>query len=187
VLSAKLRTHFGSADNFYAGAFEIIDSNNNVEIEFNLGGGTSGGSQPTWATAEGDTTTDGGIIWYNFGANPVAGLSASGGTSGIIMDNTVTNPGGSQIYYSTLEPTGCFTSVRNWRLCGSGITTGIKLEKAATFMANENSSDKTQVSATTKKPYEKPSFRYEQVFVTTALSCGKTGTQAQCSLNIKVS
>ncbi|MGA2102277.1 MAG: hypothetical protein ABSG34_14310 [Candidatus Sulfotelmatobacter sp.] len=54
-------------------------------------------------------------------------------------------------------------------------------------MANENSSDKTQVSATTKKPYEKPSFRYEQVFVTTALSCGKTGTQAQCSLNIKVS
>ena len=24
-----------------------------------------------------------------------------------------------------------------------------------------------------KKPYEKPSFRYEQVFVTTALSCGK--------------
>ncbi len=64
---------------------------------------------------------------------------------------------------------------------------GFKLEKAATFMANENSSDKTQVSATTKKPYEKPSFRYEQVFVTTALSCGKTGTQAQCSLNIKVS
>jgi hypothetical protein len=24
-----------------------------------------------------------------------------------------------------------------------------------------------------KKPYEKPSFRFEQVFVTTALSCGK--------------
>jgi len=53
-------------------------------------------------------------------------------------------------------------------------------------MATDNSStDKTNVS--TKKPYEKPSFRYEQVFVTTALSCGKTGTQAQCSLNIKVS
>jgi hypothetical protein len=101
---------FWTANTFYAEAFEIIDSNNNIEIEFNLGGGTSGGSQPTWATAEGDTTTDGGIIWYNFGANPVAGLSASGGTSGIIMDNTVTNPGGSQIYYSTLEPTGCFTS-----------------------------------------------------------------------------
>jgi hypothetical protein len=24
-----------------------------------------------------------------------------------------------------------------------------------------------------KKPYEKPSFRFEKVFVTTALSCGK--------------
>jgi hypothetical protein len=106
---------FWTANTFYAEAFEIIDSNNNIEIEFNLGGGTSGGSQPTWATAEGDTTTDGGIIWYNFGANPVAGLSASGGTSGIIMDNTVTNPGGSQIYYSTLQPApgGCFTSGGN--------------------------------------------------------------------------
>jgi hypothetical protein len=37
------------------------------------------------------------------------------------------------------------------------------------------------LSATVKKPYEKPSFRYEQVFVTTALSCGKvSGTQATC-------
>jgi len=33
----------------------------------------------------------------------------------------------------------------------------------------------------TKKPYEKPAFRYEQVFVTTALSCGKVaGTQGNC-------
>ncbi len=56
-------------------------------------------------------------------------------------------------------------------------------------MATENSSRKQpQAAVTTKKPYEKPSFRYEQVFVTTALSCGKTGTvQAQCTLNIKVS
>lgn len=37
-------------------------------------------------------------------------------------------------------------------------------------------------SAIVKKPYEKPSFRYEQVFVTTALSCGKVGaTQASCT------
>jgi hypothetical protein len=33
----------------------------------------------------------------------------------------------------------------------------------------------------TKKTYEKPSFRYEQVFVTTALSCGKISlTQGAC-------
>ncbi len=31
----------------------------------------------------------------------------------------------------------------------------------------------------TRKPYEKPSFRYEQVFVTTALACGKIGQSSQ--------
>jgi hypothetical protein len=37
---------------------------------------------------------------------------------------------------------------------------------------NKSSLDSMQAS---KKPYEKPSFRFEEVFVTTALSCGKTG------------
>ena len=37
-----------------------------------------------------------------------------------------------------------------------------------------------------KRPYEKPAFRYEQVFVTTALSCGKiSSTQSGCMLNTK--
>ena len=40
---------------------------------------------------------------------------------------------------------------------------------------NTNSPDQ-DLAPTTKKPYEKPSFRYEQVFVTTALSCGKIST-----------
>jgi len=35
-------------------------------------------------------------------------------------------------------------------------------------------------NTTSKKPYEKPAFRYEQVFVTTALSCGKLATQVTC-------
>ena len=40
-----------------------------------------------------------------------------------------------------------------------------------------------------KQPYERPSFRYERVFVTTALSCGKiSSTQLSCSGgNTKVS
>jgi hypothetical protein len=41
-----------------------------------------------------------------------------------------------------------------------------------------------------KKPYEKPSFRYEEVFVTTALSCGKLaggGTQGPCGSATKAS
>ncbi len=39
-----------------------------------------------------------------------------------------------------------------------------------------------------KKPYEKPLFRFERVFETTALSCGKVhATQGGCMLNRKLS
>jgi hypothetical protein len=41
--------------------------------------------------------------------------------------------------------------------------------------------------ATVKKPYVKPAFRSEQVFETTALTCGKTNTEGQCHLVIKKS
>jgi len=34
--------------------------------------------------------------------------------------------------------------------------------------------------AAPKLPYVKPEFRFEKVFVTTALSCGKTETMFQC-------
>jgi hypothetical protein len=45
---------------------------------------------------------------------------------------------------------------------------------------NDSSSDNSRTSVS-KKPYEKPSFRFEQVFVTTALSCGKvSSTQQAC-------
>jgi hypothetical protein len=30
----------------------------------------------------------------------------------------------------------------------------------------------------TRRPYEKPSFRYEKVFVTTALACSKIGSSS---------
>jgi hypothetical protein len=49
------------------------------------------------------------VVWYNLGANPVAALPAQGGTSGIIIDNIVNNPGGSQVYYSTLQAGQCIT------------------------------------------------------------------------------
>jgi hypothetical protein len=46
---------------------------------------------------------------------------------------------------------------------------------------NQQSSGEPQSGTTIKKPYEKPTFRYEQVFVTSALSCGKiSNTQASC-------
>jgi hypothetical protein len=40
----------------------------------------------------------------------------------------------------------------------------------------------------TRQPYEKPSFRYEKVFVTTALACSKIGTSSlSCASSAKVS
>ena len=39
-----------------------------------------------------------------------------------------------------------------------------------------------------RKPYQKPAVRHEQVFETSALTCGKVQTtQAQCHSNRKVS
>jgi hypothetical protein len=53
---------------------------------------------------------------------------------------------------------------------------------------NNSSLDASRTAPSAKKPYEKPSFRFEEVFVTTALSCGKiTATQSGCGLNLKVS
>lgn len=48
-------------------------------------------------------------------------------------------------------------------------------------MTMKDSHSDTPRTALTKKPYEKPAFRYEQVFVTSALSCGKISvTQSGC-------
>jgi hypothetical protein len=53
---------------------------------------------------------------------------------------------------------------------------------------NENIDEKNaaKVPRPAKKPYQKPSFRYERVFETMALSCGKVHpTQFQCRFNRK--
>jgi hypothetical protein len=54
---------------------------------------------------------------------------------------------------------------------------------------NHSSSEEPHPAAIEKKPYEKPGFRYEQVFVTSALSCGKvTSSQSGCGFgSLKVS
>ena len=45
-------------------------------------------------------------------------------------------------------------------------------------------SDRTR----SRKAYQKPAFRYERVFETRALSCGKVNpTQLQCSFHLKAS
>ncbi len=53
---------------------------------------------------------------------------------------------------------------------------------------NNSISDQSRTETTAKKPYEKPSFRFEEVFVTTALACGKVvGGGGGCALNPKIS
>jgi hypothetical protein len=55
-------------------------------------------------------------------------------------------------------------------------------------MEMNESSPKKASTPRVKKPYEKPSFRYEKVFVTTALSCGKINpTSSSCHANHKLS
>jgi hypothetical protein len=53
---------------------------------------------------------------------------------------------------------------------------------------NDKANDTPKIPTTKKEPYEKPSFRSEKVFVTSALSCGKTPNSSfQCDSNPKVS
>jgi hypothetical protein len=53
---------------------------------------------------------------------------------------------------------------------------------------NQSSNDEPRSAANEKKPYEKPGFRHEQVFVTSALSCGKVNpTQQGCNVNLSAS
>ena len=55
-------------------------------------------------------------------------------------------------------------------------------------MTMNSTSNDNAGTPVTKQPYEKPSFRYEKVFVTTALTCGKIGiSSASCAGNQKVS
>lgn len=43
-----------------------------------------------------------------------------------------------------------------------------------------------QESGKAKRPYQKPSFRHERMFETTALICGKmASTQGQCRFNVQ--
>jgi hypothetical protein len=53
---------------------------------------------------------------------------------------------------------------------------------------NADGKNSRDTRRTGKKPYQKPSFRYERVFETMALACGKIHpTQFQCRFNRKTS
>jgi hypothetical protein len=98
------------AGHVYAVPNRILDGNGNIEVVTT--GGTSGGTVPTWSTTPGGTTVDVGVTWTNAGALGSFVLPATGGTSGIIVDNTVVSGtlGTSQVYFSTLSNQPCGTS-----------------------------------------------------------------------------
>jgi hypothetical protein len=94
----------------YALHSTILDGNGNIQLATTAG--TSGGSSPTFNSTAGGITLDAPpLVWTNVGAIPTASMSAAGGTSGIIVDNTVeTLLGASQVYFSTLTGEVCVTS-----------------------------------------------------------------------------
>src|SRR5450755_3074709 len=101
---------------------KFLDENGNVEVlTTNPGGGLTSAIEPTWNTVPGGTTADNTVVWTNVGPLGTAALPAAGGTSGIIVDNTVgsgTVVGGSQIYFSTLSD----------QLCDFGVTGGCAVQ-----------------------------------------------------------
>jgi hypothetical protein len=98
----------------YTAGTVIVDSNNNVEWVLTAGTSrTVAQGHPGWSLLINGTTADNTVRWRNLGPIATASAAASGGTSGIIMDNTVpsgTLPGASQVYYSTQGPQTCTTS-----------------------------------------------------------------------------
>jgi hypothetical protein len=95
----------------FIGVIRIIDSNGNVEVS--IAPGTTGGSTPVWSTTPGGTTIDGRVTWTNAGFFGSFVYASAGGTSGLIIDNTVgsgTLAGGSQVYFSTLSNQTCGSS-----------------------------------------------------------------------------
>jgi hypothetical protein len=100
-----------TASHAYAKNTLILDSNSNIQLVTTAG--TSGSLAPVWSTTAGATTADNTVRWENLGVIATSALAAAGGTSGIIIDNTVgsgTLAGASQAYFSTLSNQPCGTS-----------------------------------------------------------------------------
>jgi len=117
ALSAPVLSGWASGHHYTVGT-EIVDPNDNIElVTSTTGTGHSGSTIPTFNQTAGGTTTDGTlpntVTWTNVGAIATADAAATGGTSGIIVDNTVgsgTLAGASQVYFSTLSDQPCGTS-----------------------------------------------------------------------------
>ena len=102
------------ASHAYALGDEIIDTRSNIQAVITAGTSRSSTlGHPGWNANVYAITNDNTVQWRNVGAVATAGIAAAGGTSGVIMDNTVssgTQAGASQVYYSTQGNQTCTTS-----------------------------------------------------------------------------
>jgi hypothetical protein len=113
------------ANVFFPQGQPIIDSNGNRQLNLTSGQHT-GLSAPTWNTTIGGTTTDSLVTWRNGGPVANFGLAVTGGTSGIVLDNTVasgTLAGGSQVYFSPL--------ILGFGTCGAGNGCAVQASQSA--------------------------------------------------------
>jgi hypothetical protein len=101
-------TGFTTGGHAYTLNTVIVDSNNNLERVTTAG--TAASSAPTWSQTFAGTTTSGSVTFTNQGKSGIVGNAYTGGTSGIVIDNTGSVSGASNIYFSTLGSQNCQTS-----------------------------------------------------------------------------
>ena len=109
-LTAPFST-WASSTTYVTPLIKILDPTGNVQALTTAG--TTGATPPAWNTTPGRTTTDGSAQWTNVGPLGTAALPMPGGTSGMIIDNTlgdITVTGDSEIYFTTLTDQTCATS-----------------------------------------------------------------------------
>ncbi len=99
-------TSYGAwqASTSYSIGASILDTNGNVEVQRDPGA-TSGTKQPVWPLTIGATVSDNSAAWINLGPPVSFVLTVIGGTSGMVVDNTVqtgTLAGASQVYFTPL-------------------------------------------------------------------------------------
>ena len=94
------------------------------------------------------------------------------------------------IFGDFFKTRGCmmiFLKQTRVRMRGAALQSALQWRGTIIMGMNQSSGGEPRPAAIEKKPYEKPTFRYEQVFVTSALSCGKIASEGACHLNSKVS
>ena len=90
----------------------LLDTNKNIQLVITAGTSRTG-AHPNWNVNVNGVTNDGSVRWRNLGSVATASFASTGGTSGIIIDNTVgtgTMAGASQVYFSTQGNQTCGTS-----------------------------------------------------------------------------